>query len=238
MSTFVLIHGAWHGGWAWKKVVPLLEKAGHTVITPDLPGHGQDRLPVPDVTMDRYVESVIKLVEAQSGKVVLSGHSMSGAVISQVAERVPEKIERLVYVCAFLLPNRGSVLGAMQEDADGQFLGRLGFNVAGNAALFDKKTLSEVFYNKTPEHTAEWAIPYLLDVQPTQPLGTQIAVSEEKWGGVPRVYVKCMEDRILSPSAQQKMIEARPCQRIVELAADHAPFLSAPVELAEALMRG
>ena len=55
MSTFVLIHGGWHGGWCWYKVIPLLEKKGHTVVAPDLPSYGRDKTPLSAVSLQAYV---------------------------------------------------------------------------------------------------------------------------------------------------------------------------------------
>lgn len=78
MSTFVLIHGAAHGGWCWYKVVPLLEKQGHTVLAPDLPSHGRDKTPLAAVTLQLYVDSVCKLLDEQQEPVILVGHSMGG----------------------------------------------------------------------------------------------------------------------------------------------------------------
>ena len=65
VSTFLLIHGAAHGAWCWYKVVPLLEKQDHTVLALDLPGHGRDKTPVTEVTLQLYVESVCRLLDVQ-----------------------------------------------------------------------------------------------------------------------------------------------------------------------------
>jgi pimeloyl-ACP methyl ester carboxylesterase len=103
MSTYVLIHGAWHGGWCWDKVVPLLEKAGHKVQAPDLPSHGKDKTSYRTVSLQAYADSVCGILDTQSDRVVLVGHSMGGIVISQAAEYRPEKVDTLVYLTAFLL---------------------------------------------------------------------------------------------------------------------------------------
>jgi len=78
MSTFVLIHGGCHGAWCWYKVVPALEKQGHTVIAPDLPSHGRDKTPVSAVTLQAYVDAVCSLIDVRREPVVLVGHSMGG----------------------------------------------------------------------------------------------------------------------------------------------------------------
>ena len=59
MSTYILVHGAWAGGWCWDKVVPLLKQAGHQVETLDLPGHGQDRTPIREITLAAYVKRFV-----------------------------------------------------------------------------------------------------------------------------------------------------------------------------------
>lgn len=83
--VYVLVHGAWHGSWCWRKVVPLLRAKGHTVFTPDLPGHYRSATPCADVTLKTYVDSISDLIVSNNHKVILVGHSMAGVVISQVA---------------------------------------------------------------------------------------------------------------------------------------------------------
>ena len=78
MSTYVLIHGSWHGGWCWDKTVALLKEAGHQALAPDLPGHGQDKTPVAEITLARFVARVGEILEAQPEPVILVGHSMGG----------------------------------------------------------------------------------------------------------------------------------------------------------------
>ena len=159
MSTYVLIHGAWYGGWVWSHVAEQLRGQGHDVFTPDLPGHSTDKGPMGQ-TMDAYVKSVIELLKQQLEPVILAGHSMGGAVISQAAEQCPEKVKRLVYVCAFMLGNKGSVLQAMQEDKDSELLSRVSFNEDQSGAMCDEATVRrEVIYTEVPESLIDWAIP-------------------------------------------------------------------------------
>src|SRR5262245_17861037 len=100
MSTFVLVHGAWHGAWCWYKVVPQLTQAGHTAIAPDLPGLGRDRTPLAEISLDRWTEAICEIVDAATEPVVLVGHSRGGIVISEVAERRPARVATLVYLTA------------------------------------------------------------------------------------------------------------------------------------------
>ena len=236
MATFILVHGAWHGGWAWQEVAARLTENGHRVLTPDLPGHGQRSTPLLEMTMKAYVQSVVDLLDQQSEPVILVGHSMSGAVISQAAEQRPDKVTKLVYVCAFLLGNSETVLDAMKKDEAGEFLPRLTFTENQSGAQFDEATLREVFYNDTPEERIQWARPRLITTQPTEPFGTPVHVTTARIGAIPRAYVKCMKDKILTPQAQQRMIDAFPCTQVFELDADHAPFLSKPEALSKAFL--
>ncbi|WP_250291545.1 alpha/beta fold hydrolase [Streptomyces atroolivaceus] len=108
MSTFLLVHGAWHSGRCWERVVPLLESAGHRVFAPSLTGNGDKaHLLGPEVGLDTHVEDVVKLIhEEDLTGVVLVGHSYAGLVVSSVANEVPERIAHLVYLDA-MVPEHG-----------------------------------------------------------------------------------------------------------------------------------
>ena len=107
-ARFLLVHSAWLGGWQWEQVAKPLLEAGHYVFTPDLPGHGNDANPSSEISMERYVKTITDLLDTQKEPVILVGHSFNGITISRVAELHPEKIEKLVYLMAFLLPEGGS----------------------------------------------------------------------------------------------------------------------------------
>ncbi len=109
--NFVLIHGAWHGGWCWKRVVPLLRRAGHEVHAPTLTGLGdRAHLAHRDIDLDTHVSDVVNLLEAEELEdVVLVGHSYAGMVITGTADRAPKRIKRLVYFDAFV-PESGKAL--------------------------------------------------------------------------------------------------------------------------------
>ena len=83
MSTFVLIHGAWLGAWNWNKLTPLLEQAGHRVITFDLPGHGEDHTPVATISLQSYVDRVTQVLDQQPEPVILVAHSMGTDALGQ-----------------------------------------------------------------------------------------------------------------------------------------------------------
>src|SRR3954447_22618850 len=118
-KSYILVHGSGHGAWCWKKVVPLLEAKGFKVITLDLPDVGDDTAKLQNITLDDDVKKVADAANAVGGKVVLVGASSGGVVISQSAEFLgPEKVDKLVYLDAFLPQNGESVFslfGKIQE---------------------------------------------------------------------------------------------------------------------------
>ena len=102
MAAFLLIHGAWHGGWCWERLVPELEARGHEVHAPALPGHGGDPAEPAGVSMDDYVERAASTLRAMPEPAIVVGHSMGGMVVSAAAQAEPERVRALVYLCAFL----------------------------------------------------------------------------------------------------------------------------------------
>ena len=110
-TTFVLVHGAWHGGWCWIKTTRLLTDAAHTVYTPTLTGLGERaHLARPEIDLETHIQDVVAVLETEELRnVVLVGHSYGGMVISGVAARARNRIARLVYLDAFV-PDAGQSL--------------------------------------------------------------------------------------------------------------------------------
>lgn len=104
MATFVLVHGAWHGGWCWQKVIPFLEAAGYEVYAPTLTGLAERASELsPDVGLETHIQDVVGLLEEKNlQNVVLVGHSYGGMVITGVVDAVPERIAHLVYLDTFV----------------------------------------------------------------------------------------------------------------------------------------
>jgi pimeloyl-ACP methyl ester carboxylesterase len=231
LSTFVLIHGAWHGAWCWDKVAPLLEQAGHEVVRFDLPGHGEDRTPAAEVTLEGYTVRVVEALDALAEPVVLVGHSLSGTVTSQAAERHREKIEKLVYLCALLLPSGKSAIEASQEDGASVILKNAEVEEDRGRILLGEEGMRVALYHDCPEEDFERAR-HLISPQPLFPLGTPVEVTDGNFWSVRRTYVRTTQDRAVSPAAQEKMYTDLPCEKVVSMATGHLPFFSAPVELA------
>ena len=117
MSTFVIIHGAWHGGWCWKRVRRALQAAGHDVFTPTLTGVAdRSHLLSPAVNLDTHIDDVVNLIRwEQLSNIVLCGHSYGGCVIGGVADRVPDSIQALFYLDAFVLEDGECLLQHVPE---------------------------------------------------------------------------------------------------------------------------
>ena len=111
MSTYVLVQGAWHGSWCWKRVRQALEARGHQVFTPTLTGVGERaHLLAQQVNLDTHIDDVVNLIRWEElSDVVLCGHSYGGCVISGAADRIPDRIGALVYLDAFVLENGQSL---------------------------------------------------------------------------------------------------------------------------------
>ncbi len=235
MSTFVLIHGAWHGGWAWSQVAEQLRMAGHTVLAPDLPGHGQDRTPIQQVTLPAYVDRALDVIDSCSEPVVLAGHSMGGLVISQSAEQRPDRIQALVYVCAFLLKSGQTLIEQASKDTAALVMPSVVFSPDQVSATLRPEVLREVFYADCSGGDYQRARSLLVP-QATAPFTTPLQLSEENFGRVPRVYIECVHDRAITLPAQRAMHQASGCDRVFTLECSHSPFFSRPSELVDCLL--
>lgn len=235
MSTYVLIHGAWHGAWCWEKVTPLIEKAGHKVVAPDLPGHGEDKRPIAEITLQAYTDRVCQIIDQQSDPVILVGHSMGGVVITQTAEYRPQRINKLVYVTAFLLKNGEFLLQYAEPDTEALVLPNLIMSEDQSYATVKEDALKEIFYADCSDEDVEFAKSRLVP-QAAAPFATPVATTEENFGRVPRAYISCLQDKAISPSIQKKMYTALPCEKVIFMGTSHSPFFSAPEDLANHLL--
>jgi len=118
--TIVFVHGAWGGGWQYTRVQPLLEEAGHTVYRPTMTGLGERvHLAGPEVGLSTHIEDIVNVLEFEDlYEIVLVGHSYGGMVIAGVADRIPHRISRLVFMDAIVPENGESVSGLFGEAID------------------------------------------------------------------------------------------------------------------------
>lgn len=230
MAAYVLVHGAWHGAWCWDKTVALLEKEGHKVEAPDLPGHGKDKTPIPEVSLRAYTDSICKTLDAQPEPVILVGHSMGGVVITQAAEYRPEKITTLVYLTAYLLRNGESIVQVAQRDTQSLLSRNLVLSEDFSYCTVKDEVIRDAFYGDCSDEDATNAMS-LIAPQPTSPFPTPVITSEENFGRIPRVYIECLRDKAISPSEQRRMYTDLPCERVISMNTGHSPYFSAPQEL-------
>lgn len=230
MSTFVLVHGSFHGGWCWERVVTRLIATGHRALAPDLPGRGGDATQ----TLSSYAARVGEVVEAEPEPVVLVGHSMGGVVITAVAERIPERLKRLVYVCAFLPADGQSLLDLARTDGESALRKHLVLDDKTGLHWVRPEGARESFYHDCPAPDAGRAAARL-GKEALAVAATPVATTEARFGRVPRSYVECSDDRALGPSLQRRMHSAQPC-RVAPLRSGHSPFYAQPDALTSILL--
>ncbi len=232
-ATYVLVSGAWHASWCWERVTPLLEAAGHRVIAPDLLGMGKDKTPVAEVTLAAWADQIADIVRRAGDKVVLVGHSRGGIVISETAERVPDRIRTLAYLTAFLVPAGGSLvssLGLMPQPWTRNVIPGNGTTSVAEPAI------GPTFYNRTDP---AWVARAKAQIgpEPMAPSGTPLQVTDARFGSVPRAYIECLQDRTIPIELQRLMQQKLPCDPVFTLDSDHSPFFSAPDALAKCLLQ-
>ena len=181
MATYLLVHGAWHGGWCWKKVAPLLRRAGAEVFTPTLTGMGERshlnaRLDPSEITLDLHIQDIVQTMRYEGLEdVVLVGHAYAGMVITGVAEVCPERIDHMVYLNGVipvdgesmvdqLVPVRGeefaSWVRGLIESGDGFLPAPASEEEVGRRwGITDPEDLVWVGANVTPQPAAAMASP-------------------------------------------------------------------------------
>ena len=232
--TFVLIAGAWHGAWCWRKLAPLLEAQGHRVRTPELPATGADTTDASGVTLEGWARFVADACAAEPEPVILLGHSRGGVVISRAAELLPERMQRLVYLAAYLLPAGGSVAESARNDPESLVPPNMVPAASGLTCSLRESVIRDALFGLCEDADLAFALAQLKP-EPLKPLVTPLRVTADRFGRVPRAYIECSQDRTITLAAQRRMQASLPCDPVMTLAADHSPFLSQPVALAQLL---
>lgn len=238
-NTYVLVHGAWHDGRSWSRVAALLTAQGHRVFTPSLTGHGDKaHLLGPEVGLTTHVDDVVGLIlDQELGDVVLVGHSYAGMVVSGVANRIPDRIARLVYVDA-MVPTHGEnavdVLPVTQAMIDAAATAAEPWRIPpppelpaplGLFGVTDPDDVAWLRSTLTDESVLCFQQPVELD-DPAQAL-------------IPRVHVLCVGDG--PPGITRRPVP--PTQpngepsRVHELKSGHDCMITNPGEVAELLLR-
>jgi hypothetical protein len=231
MTTYVLIHGAWHGGWCWRDVRALLEHDGHRVITPTLMGLAERAdLLSKDLTLDILIDDLTKIFEAEDVQdAIVVGHSFGGSMISGVAERAPNRISQLVYLDAAVLTNGESMfdcqapelveerLRAAEESSGGLSLPTPSCDKLG---ILDADQCAYVQQHLTPHPLGTYTSPISLERAPGE--------------GFPCSYIPCVDPDYTPLNWSRDRAHAYGWP-IIPIATGHDAMVSAPDELAKIL---
>lgn len=230
MSTFVLIHGAWHGGWVWQRVAPLLRTAGHEVHAPTLTGLS-DRAHTlhPQIGLSTHIQDVVALIEAYNANdVVLVGHSYAGQVVTGVADRVPDRLAKRVYFDAFLGQDGDAAIDLLPENVAGHY--QESVSGPGFGWLIPVRSLSVL--GVTEQADLDWLTPRLTPhpwLTYTEPLRLT-----GKGATVPGAYIECTDwMRVFTPHAKRAGARG---WTVHELVTGHEAMVTAPGDLAKLLL--
>ena len=234
-KVFVLVHGAFAGKYAWNLVTPQLEKEGNKVVTFDLPAHGDDPTTAQEATFESYVATVVNAINQQTGKIILVGHSMGGMVISAVAEAVPEKIEKLVYLSAYIPKNGQSLQELAEMDAESLIGRNLQFAADYSGASLPNEVALQVFANNCPNEIKE-IITAKSRVEPLAAFQAKAALTGEKFGTVDKYYIETLQDLGVGNTLQKKMVAGNgQIKQVFSLDCGHSPYFEKANELSKLL---
>lgn len=237
MANFVLVHGAWHGGWCWRDTAAALRAAGHTVVTPTHTGVG-DRAHIGgvNVTLETHVRDVIAAIEAEElHDVILCGHSYGGMVITCVADRLGARVKSLVYLDAFV-PEDGQCLIdllkiALPAEVAGVFIGAFhgsakegGLMAPIPAEMFGIREENRAWVDRrcVPQALGTFTLPALLTGGAAVKDRTYILA--DAWDPSPFRHFAAK-------------FEGQPGWRIVKLPSSHDVMVDMPAELAAELVK-
>ncbi|HKU98449.1 MAG TPA: alpha/beta hydrolase [Vineibacter sp.] len=230
--TFVLVHGAWHGGWCWRRVADRLRAAGHRVFTPTLTGLGERRhLMSSTITLDTFTEDVLNVIAMEDlADVVLVGHSFGGSPISGVADRVPERIRHLIYLDSLItqpgrtafdsLPPDGVAARRKlaQESSGGLSLPPPAPDVFG---IRDAADIAWVGRHLTPHPLGAYTSPLTI----AGPIGN----------GLPCIYIGCIDPVYAALDGSRQWARQQKGFRYIDMAASHDAMVTHPEDLTRLL---
>ena len=234
-KTFVLVHGAWQAPYVWDVVKSQLEAKGQKVIVVELPAHGNDMTSPAAVSIDVYRDKVIAAIQGVNGKVILVGHSMGGVVVTAVAEKIPSRIEKLVYIGAFLPANGQSLMDLAMTDAQ---------SILGPNLIPSKDQLTlDVNHDKIIDIFCQDAssdvqkeVLAKFRVEPAIPFGNKVTLTEANFGSVNKYYIHTTQDHAVGIDLQNRMVMAAHITKTYSLETGHSPFLSKPDQVTAVLL--
>jgi hypothetical protein len=232
MTTFALVHGAWHDAWCWERVATVLQQAGHDVVAPQLPSDDGS------ADFDAYADVVCAALDGCDDGVVVVAHSLAGATGALVPGRRP--VRHLVYLCAAVPTGGLSLVDQWQAEPDmvspefgnGWLQGLTDPDEHMRTAWVDLDFARKVFYADCDEATAAEAIDHL---RPQSAYPWALPSSLVEHPSVSCTSVVCDEDLVVNP-AWSRRIARRIGADVVELPGGHSPMLSRPSAVADVLL--
>jgi pimeloyl-ACP methyl ester carboxylesterase len=228
MTTFVLVHGGWHGAWAWESTAAELTARGHEAVAVELPAED------PTAGAAAYAAAVGAAVDAAGREeVVLVGHSLAGLTLPLVAAARPE-VRHVVYLAA-MLPDPGRSVDEQAAAGDRQTRRGLGRHLVRHpdgSSSWDPAAARRVLY---PDSPAEVAARAAARLRRQHWRVTAERTPLEAWPDVPSTYLLCTEDQVIDGDWARRAVPTRLGVEPVPLPGDHSPFLARPAELADLL---
>ncbi|MDE3249564.1 MAG: alpha/beta fold hydrolase [Bacteroidota bacterium] len=229
--TYVLVHGAWADESAWGFVRNQLAVHAN-VVTVNLPAHGIDQTDGRGIGQADYVKAVSKTVKEQPGKVILVGHSMAGMVISKVADLLPEKIDKLVYVAAFLPASGESLNGIVDHFLHGKKLDIFEFNQDYSLIAVKKEVLPAVVCADCSQDMKDALVKYHRP-DPLKAFNDKVMLGPG-FAKTQKYYICTKNDNAVPYALQQQMIKANAgVKKVFEMETSHLPFVVQPAKFLE-----
>jgi pimeloyl-ACP methyl ester carboxylesterase len=235
-KTFVFVHGAMVDGTAWYKIIKPLEDAGNKVIVINLPSHGKDDTKISEATYANYLKIITDSINAQTEKVILVGHSMAGLLIASIAEQMPDKIDKLVFVAAFIPQNGDNVFTLNGKDKLSQFGPNLIVAADKSNAKLKTDKIKTVF---CPDCNSEDISLLTLSqkAEPLSPLAEKIILTDKNYNSIPKYIIQTELDNAITFNFQKEMAStAKNVAKVYVIKSGHLPFLSQPKKLIKILL--
>ena len=236
MSTFVLVHGAWHDGSAWDQTAGHLENQGHKALAPTMAGHG--RSAPRNVDHAQCTDSILQAIVARDlREFVLVGHSFGGTVVCKVAEKIPERIRRLVFLNAFILKDGDSLVDVIPP-THAALYDRLSTESGDRTVMIPFPTWRESFVNDADLELAKWTYSQL-SPEPYQPCTDKLDLQKFYSLEIPRSFINCTEDIALPPGEwgwHPRMSGRLGVYRLVQMPGSHEVIYTNPALLAQKIV--
>ena len=234
MASYILIHGAWHAAWCWESVSALVSAQGHQVIAPDLPGHGSNQKPHSAVKFQDYIDCIMGCVETCEQPPILVGHSFAGMFLSQVAASYPGRIQKFIYVTAYVPLSGESFLRISERLCETPLSKEIIVDKEKSSLFLNADNVAEILYHCSIPEKQALALSKIVP-EPLMPFATPVNLFDFDYKDIEAYYIFCEQDRALRLPDQQWMAE-RIEGRVLSLPSDHSPFISMPEKLVEYLL--